>query len=55
MKKQTILVGLQHGDEGKGKISKILGEQNDYDCYVRYNGGPNAGHTIYNNNEKIYF
>ncbi len=53
MKKQTILVGLQHGDEGKGKISKCLSDINDYDCYVRYNGGPNAGHTIYNNNEKI--
>lgn len=50
---QTVLVGLQHGDEGKGKISKILSEKNNYDCYVRFNGGPNAGHTIYNNNNKI--
>ena len=50
---QSVLVGLQHGDEGKGKISKILGEKNDYDCYVRFNGGPNAGHTIYHNNKKI--
>lgn len=44
MKTQTILVGLQHGDEGNGKISKVLSD--NYDCYVRFNGGPNAGHTI---------
>lgn len=50
---QSVLVGLQHGDEGKGKISKILGELNDYDCYIRFNGGPNAGHTIYHNDKKI--
>ena len=50
---QTVLIGLQHGDEGKGKISKILGETNNYDCYVRFNGGPNAGHTIYHGDKKI--
>ena len=53
MKTQSVLIGLQHGDEGKGKISKILGELNNYDCYVRFNGGPNAGHTIYHNDQKI--
>ena len=53
MKKHTVIVGLQHGDEGKGKISKILAEKCDYDCYVRFNGGPNAGHTIYCGDEKI--
>ena len=51
MKKVTVLVGLQHGDEGKGKISYNLSKQNNYDCYVRFNGGPNAGHTIYVNDE----
>lgn len=49
----TVLVGLQHGDEGKGKISYCLSEDNNYDCFVRFNGGPNAGHTIYVNNKKI--
>jgi adenylosuccinate synthase len=42
-----VLMGLQHGDEGKGKISKHLSDTGEYDCFVRYNGGPNAGHTIY--------
>jgi adenylosuccinate synthase len=50
---QDILVGLQHGDEGKGKISKCLADLNNYDCFVRFNGGPNAGHTIIYNGEKI--
>tara|TARA_Y100001980_G_C14528910_1_gene304667 strand:- start:215 stop:1198 length:984 start_codon:yes stop_codon:yes gene_type:complete len=50
---QDILVGLQHGDEGKGKISKCLADSNNYDCFVRFNGGPNAGHTIIYNEEEI--
>ena len=49
----TVLVGLQHGDEGKGKISKALSDSSNYDCYVRFNGGPNAGHTIYIDGEKV--
>lgn len=49
----SVLVGLQHGDEGKGKISKYLSELNAFDCFVRFNGGPNAGHTIYINGEKL--
>ncbi len=51
--KQDILVGLQHGDEGKGKISKSLSDINNYDCYVRFNGGPNAGHTIIYKEEEV--
>ena len=51
--KQDVLIGLQHGDEGKGKISKCLSDINNYDCYVRFNGGPNAGHTIIYNDEEI--
>lgn len=50
---QDILVGLQHGDEGKGKISKCLSDINNYDCYVRFNGGPNAGHTIIHKGHEI--
>tara|TARA_Y100000589_G_C27194651_1_gene646255 strand:+ start:485 stop:1507 length:1023 start_codon:yes stop_codon:yes gene_type:complete len=51
--KTDVIVGLQHGDEGKGKITHILLKQNKYDLCIRYNGGPNAGHTIYHNNKKI--
>lgn len=40
----TCVVGLQWGDEAKGKIVDILAE--DHDFVVRYNGGNNAGHTI---------
>ena len=40
----TVIVGLQWGDEGKGKTTDFLAEQVDY--VVRYQGGDNAGHTI---------
>lgn len=40
----TILVGTQWGDEGKGKIIDILSQDADY--IVRYQGGNNAGHTV---------
>jgi adenylosuccinate synthase len=40
----TCVVGLQWGDEAKGKIVDILGA--DHDFVVRYNGGANAGHTV---------
>jgi len=40
----TAVVGLQWGDEGKGKIVDLL--TRDHDLIVRYNGGANAGHTI---------
>ncbi len=40
----TNVVGLQWGDEAKGKITDILSDQ--HDCVVRYNGGANAGHTV---------
>jgi adenylosuccinate synthase len=39
-----VIVGAQWGDEGKGKIVDLLAEHSDLVC--RYNGGPNAGHTI---------
>lgn len=45
-----IIFGLQWGDEGKGKISNALA--NDYDYVCRWNGGPNAGHTVYVDNIK---
>lgn len=40
----TCVVGLQWGDEAKGKIVDILSDQHDF--VVRYNGGANAGHTV---------
>lgn len=39
-----VVVGTQWGDEGKGKIVHLLGKESDY--IVRYQGGPNAGHTV---------
>ncbi len=42
--RHTAVVGLQWGDEGKGKIVDILAR--DHDLTVRYNGGANAGHTV---------
>jgi len=39
-----VIIGAQWGDEGKGKIVHFLGKYADY--VVRYQGGPNAGHTI---------
>lgn len=41
-----VVVGLQHGDEGKGKVTYNLLQQEKYSYSIRYNGGPNAGHTI---------
>ncbi|MFB6291337.1 MAG: adenylosuccinate synthase [Candidatus Bipolaricaulia bacterium] len=38
------IIGSQWGDEGKGKIADLLSE--DADWVVRFNGGPNAGHTV---------
>ena len=40
----TVIVGTQWGDEGKGKIVDLLAQHSDLVC--RYQGGPNAGHTI---------
>src|SRR5439155_4052779 len=40
----TVIVGAQWGDEGKGKIVDLLAQDSDLVC--RYQGGPNAGHTI---------
>ena len=42
--KADVLLGLQWGDEGKGKIVDYLADK--YDIICRYQGGPNAGHTI---------
>ena len=44
MTKIDVLLGLQWGDEGKGKIVDVLTPQ--YDIITRFQGGPNAGHTL---------
>jgi adenylosuccinate synthase len=44
-----VIVGAQWGDEGKGKIVDLLAEHSDLVC--RYQGGPNAGHTVVVGNE----
>lgn len=46
-----VLLGLQWGDEGKGKIVDFLAPH--YDIIARFQGGPNAGHTIYLNGKKF--
>ena len=45
-----VLLGLQWGDEGKGKIVDFVSKK--YDIIARFQGGPNAGHTIIFNNQK---
>ncbi|MCS7245914.1 MAG: adenylosuccinate synthase [candidate division WOR-3 bacterium] len=47
------ILGLQWGDEGKGKIVDYFAK--DYRTIVRFQGGPNAGHTVYVNNKKYTF
>jgi len=44
MNKADVLLGLQWGDEGKGKIVDVLTPK--YDIIARFQGGPNAGHTL---------
>lgn len=46
-----VLLGLQWGDEGKGKIVDYLAAQ--YDIIARFQGGPNAGHTLYVDGQKV--
>jgi len=46
-----VLLGLQWGDEGKGKIVDFFAP--GYGIIARFEGGPNAGHTLYVNGEKI--
>ncbi len=48
--KVDVLLGLQWGDEGKGKIVDVLTP--DYDIIARFQGGPNAGHSLEFNNIK---
>ncbi len=49
--KIDVLLGLQWGDEGKGKIVDVLTPE--YDIIARFQGGPNAGHTLIFNDKKF--
>ena len=53
MNKNIALLGLQWGDEGKGKVVDNLAE--NIDAAVRYQGGHNAGHTLIVAGKKIVF
>lgn len=49
--RHPVVVGLQYGDEGKGKITDVLARQADW--VIRFNGGNNAGHTLWLNGRKL--
>lgn len=51
--KIDVVLGLQYGDEGKGKVCHSLLREKKYTHVVRFNGGGNAGHTIYHNGKKL--
>lgn len=51
IKYADVIVDLQAGDTGKGKVAHALAK--DYDLILRYNGGANAGHTVYHNGVKV--
>lgn len=50
MKKADVLLGLQWGDEGKGKFVDVISK--NYNIIARFQGGPNAGHTLEFDGEK---
>jgi adenylosuccinate synthase len=49
----SVILGAQLGDEGKGKLIDFLSDK--YDIIARFNGGDNAGHTVYKNDVKYAF
>src|SRR3990167_8123345 len=49
----TVVIGVQWGDEGKGKVIDVLTEQAD--ILIRYQGGNNAGHTVVADGEEFIF
>ena len=48
-----VIIGLSYGDEGKGKVTHHLLKEDVYPRCLRFNGGCNAGHTIYHNGKKF--
>ena len=53
IKYADVIVDLQAGDTGKGKVAHHLARSGEYDYVLRYNGGSNAGHTVYHNGVKV--
>jgi len=54
IKYADVIVDLQAGDTGKGKVCNTLSKiDNEYTHVIRYNGGGNAGHTIYKDGKKM--
>lgn len=51
--KIDVVLGLQYGDEGKGKVCHSLVDGGSYTHVVRFNGGGNAGHTIWHKGRKL--
>ena len=51
--KVDCVIGLQYGDEGKGKVAAAIAATGKYSLTARYNGGPNAGHTIHVNGKVL--
>ena len=51
MSKIDVVLGLQFGDEGKGKVVDFLAK--NYDVVARFSGGDNCGHTVYLDDKKI--
>lgn len=49
----NVIIGLQWGDEGKGKIVDLLSKKSDY--VIRFHGGNNAGHTVNIKDKKFFF
>ncbi len=49
----TVIVGVQWGDEGKGKLTHFLGR--NYDLVMRFQGGSNAGHTVFTGGKTYKF
>ena len=47
----TLVLGLLRGDEGKGKITDFFADS--HGMVIRFQGGPNAGHTIYKDGKKL--
>jgi adenylosuccinate synthase len=49
---KTAVIGLQYGDEGKGRVVGYF--SHNYTWSVRFNGGPNAGHTVYDKKGNVH-
>jgi len=49
---KTVIIGLQYGDEAKGRVSAYFIK--DYEWSIRFCGGPNAGHTVYDLDGQVH-